>query len=415
MRCGAGIVNLGASGGANCDTLKWYDAQSGGNVVNTGTSYSPNLTQTTTYYVSCKSAAGCESGRTAVTGTINPNPSCSLTAPSTLPNCSSTGNTICVPNDPNLNYNWSVTSRSGLWQITSNGTNCATYTAGSGDTATFKLVVSSKVGGCMDSCMVTFPCQTLFQYCSPGYWKNHTQLWDQASDPISQCVAAAIAGLGAPYSGNGTTSSLFRTTFGLSISQMTAVGLPATLTLQQAINLGGGQFIALARQSVGVLMNSCGLHPTQYTTSQFLVLIHNAIISKNPNVNFNTFENCPLNDATPGAVGKAGSDGTEEAAPMPSAFALHANYPNPFNPTTVIAFDLPEASTVKLTVFNVLGQQVATLVNGTVAAGFQSVVWDADNHNGTAVPSGLYFYRVEARSLTTNQEFVEVRKMLLMK
>jgi hypothetical protein len=254
-----------------------------------------------------------------------------------------------------------------------------------------------------------------FQYCSPGYWKNHTSRWDQATDPVSQCVANAISGLGAPYSGNGTTSSLFRTTFGLSIAQMTAVGLPATLTLQQAINLGGGGFIALARQSVGVLMNSCALNPTQYTTSQFLVLIHNAIINKNPNVNFNTFENCPLNGTTPGALGKAGSDGTDEAPALPAAFALHANYPNPFNPTTVIAFDLPEASNVKLTVFNVLGQQIATLVNGSVAAGYQSVVWDADNHNGTAVPSGIYFYRVEARSLTTNQEFVEVRKMLLMK
>jgi len=89
-RCGPGMVNLSASGCTG--TLKWYDAASGGNVVNTGSNFSPTLTMTTTYYVSCTSAAGCEGPRTAVTGTINPIPG----APST------TGDARCGPGQVNL-------------------------------------------------------------------------------------------------------------------------------------------------------------------------------------------------------------------------------------------------------------------------------------------------------------------------
>jgi hypothetical protein len=182
------------------------------------------------------------------------------------------------------------------------------------------------------------------------------------------------------------------------------------------ISMGGGQFIALGRQAVGVLMNSCSLSPTQYTTVQVLTLVHNAFVNHNSNVYFNTSENCPLSSASPGSVGVNGENNSaEEMSALPGAYALHANYPNPFNPTTVIKYDLPEASSVKLTVFNVLGQQIVTLVNNTVTAGYQSVEWNADNQNGASIPSGIYFYRVEAKSLTSNREFVEVRKMLLMK
>ncbi|XZF16585.1 T9SS type A sorting domain-containing protein [Chitinophagaceae bacterium MMS25-I14] len=91
-RCGPGTVTLSASGCAG-GTLKWYDAASGGNVVNTGSSYSPNLSATTSFWVSCMSAAGCEGPRTQVTDTINAIPS----APST------TGAKRCGPGSVTLN------------------------------------------------------------------------------------------------------------------------------------------------------------------------------------------------------------------------------------------------------------------------------------------------------------------------
>ena len=85
-------------------------------------------------------------------------------------------------------------------------------------------------------------------------------------------------------------------------------------------------------------------------------------------------------------------------------YQLEQNYPNPFNPSTSIAFALAKAGEVKLQIFNALGQQVATLVNGKMSAGQHHVTWDARD-----VPSGIYFYKLEAGT------FNQTRKMVLMK
>jgi len=89
---------------------------------------------------------------------------------------------------------------------------------------------------------------------------------------------------------------------------------------------------------------------------------------------------------------------------LPSGFDLKQNYPNPFNPTTTIEFQIPERSFVKLTVFNTLGQEVETLVNEEKAAGTHRIQF-----NGSNLPSGIYFYRLET------SKFVETKKMILMK
>lgn len=118
--------------------------------------------------------------------------------------------------------------------------------------------------------------------------------------------------------------------------------------------------------------------------------------------------------STGSMAGLSGSeDGTLAATPL--QYGLHANYPNPFNPTTMIAFDLPEPSTVHLAVFNMLGQEVATLVNGVVAAGEHSVEWNSANSNAMPLPSGVYLYRIQATSLTSGKEFHQINKMILMK
>ncbi|MGH1362739.1 MAG: YCF48-related protein [Calditrichia bacterium] len=87
---------------------------------------------------------------------------------------------------------------------------------------------------------------------------------------------------------------------------------------------------------------------------------------------------------------------------LPETFALGQNYPNPFNPTTNISFDLPKAQFVTLAVYNVLGQQVATLVNEQTAAGSYTLQFDARN-----LASGIYIYRLQTEG------FIKVRKMLL--
>ena len=101
--------------------------------------------------------------------------------------------------------------------------------------------------------------------------------------------------------------------------------------------------------------------------------------------------------------------GIEDEATLPAAYALSRNYPNPFNPTTTIDYQLPEAAEVRLAIYNLLGQQVRTLVAARRPAGRYKAQWDGRNTTGEAVGSGVYLYRFSAGG------FVQVRKMLLVK
>jgi len=91
-------------------------------------------------------------------------------------------------------------------------------------------------------------------------------------------------------------------------------------------------------------------------------------------------------------------------AEKPSSFSLGQNYPNPFNPTTTIQFSLPHTSFVTLKVFNILGEEVSTLVAEKLAGGKYNVEW-----NGSSFVSGVYYYRLET------EQFVETKKLILLK
>ena len=111
-----------------------------------------------------------------------------------------------------------------------------------------------------------------------------------------------------------------------------------------------------------------------------------------------------------GGIGKALTGIEISQTGVPGQFGLIQNYPNPFNPSTTIRYALPYRSTVRIEVFNVLGQVVADLINGEQSAGFREVLWNA------SVPSGVYFYRIEAVSADDPAfRFTAVRKMLLLK
>lgn len=100
-------------------------------------------------------------------------------------------------------------------------------------------------------------------------------------------------------------------------------------------------------------------------------------------------------------------------AALPAAFALQANYPNPFNPATTIRYQLPQPAQVRVQVFNALGQVIRVLLDETRPAGFHQVLWDGRDEAGIAVASGVYFYRIEA--IGTEQRFAQTRKMLMLK
>jgi flagellar hook assembly protein FlgD len=88
---------------------------------------------------------------------------------------------------------------------------------------------------------------------------------------------------------------------------------------------------------------------------------------------------------------------------------LHNNYPNPFNPETSINFDLAGTSNVELSVYNILGQKVTTLVNEVRGPGKHTAIWSGLDENDMAVSSGVYFYKLQAGTYTYT------KKMILMK
>ena len=94
---------------------------------------------------------------------------------------------------------------------------------------------------------------------------------------------------------------------------------------------------------------------------------------------------------------------------LPEGFNLYQNYPNPFNPETEIRFGIPESNHVVLTIFDILGNEIRTLVDAQYNAGDYSIRWDAKDHNGNPVPSGVYLYQIQVG------DFSQVKKMSLMR
>jgi hypothetical protein len=124
----------------------------------------------------------------------------------------------------------------------------------------------------------------------------------------------------------------------------------------------------------------------------------------------------PFLRANPGIISPMNNPDADMPLPL-AGFKLDQNYPNPFNPTTTISFNLPEDAVVSLTIYNMLGQEVATLLNRELLdQGAQEVEFNASN-----LASGLYFYRVVAETAGDPEEgvasstFTEVKKMLLLK
>jgi hypothetical protein len=99
----------------------------------------------------------------------------------------------------------------------------------------------------------------------------------------------------------------------------------------------------------------------------------------------------------------------DEINQLPQAFNLYNNYPNPFNPVTTLRYDLPEDALVNITIYDIMGRIVRTLINSQQNAGFKSIQWNATNDAGSPLSAGLYLYKIQA------DNFVQIRKMVLLK
>ena len=102
-------------------------------------------------------------------------------------------------------------------------------------------------------------------------------------------------------------------------------------------------------------------------------------------------------------------EAAQKVAELPTTYDLAQNYPNPFNPATTVKYQVPAPVAVEVTVYNVLGEKVVTLVNEVQAAGYYTIQWNGRDSRNQTAPSGLYFYTMRAG------DFTAVKKMMLMK
>jgi hypothetical protein len=176
---------------------------------------------------------------------------------------------------------------------------------------------------------------------------------------------------------------------------------PGPLHTNFKLNKGGGQIGLFYRSDTAVLPIDQFIFDPQMTDVSYGRL-------PDGNGDWRSFTK-----ATPGSSNTEGEVWLyvkDERADPIRQYRLFQNYPNPFNPSTTIQYGLPARSTVRLVIYNVLGQVVSDLVNTEQSAGWNQVVWNAN------VSSGIYFYRLEATSLDNpSKRFVETKKMLLLR
>ncbi|MCH2650946.1 MAG: T9SS type A sorting domain-containing protein, partial [Candidatus Marinimicrobia bacterium] len=94
---------------------------------------------------------------------------------------------------------------------------------------------------------------------------------------------------------------------------------------------------------------------------------------------------------------------------LPTEYSLGNNYPNPFNPITKFTYSIPEDVRVRITVYDIQGRAVKTLVDSDQSAGYKSIQWNATNNAGAPVSAGLYFYRIQSSN------FSQTKKMIFLK
>jgi hypothetical protein len=124
---------------------------------------------------------------------------------------------------------------------------------------------------------------------------------------------------------------------------------------------------------------------------------------------FVNLEGIKLAGADGSLINTVARTNSSEVKVIPGAFALHQNFPNPFNPSTKIRFDLPEAGNVNLSIYNLMGQKIRTLSSDNMTPGYHAIIWDGTNDIGSQVATGMYFYSIQS------SEFQATKKMLFLK
>jgi flagellar hook capping protein FlgD len=433
LTCTITSVSLSASTTSGT-SFSW----AGPGIVSGGTSATPVVSASGTYTVTVtNSANGCASSASAL---VDEN--------TTPPGASATGGTLTCP-ATSTSLSAATTSGTGFsWAgpgIVSGGTTATPVVSASG---TYTVTVTNSANGCTSSASA----EVTFVPCTGNIFPTGT-----TCQMFTTGTAVNLDSTCYQFSTSGGTSTVTNAQPGVFFYYASVVAPGPTFTINlvetksvasfKPIHLNQGHVwlysadcisshsftkVELANGSVVFSVTGATTGATYIISAQYSVksMVGSTFTGAAPDVSYGFSTN--INGGAPfgidallmksgctggSTVGQTLQDANGEessVSAIPTEYALHENYPNPFNPTTLIKYDLPEASTVTLSVFNILGEKVATLVDGEVAAGYQTVEWNAGNSSGVSVPSGIYLYRLQVTSLN-GREFHEVRKMVLMK
>jgi len=160
-------------------------------------------------------------------------------------------------------------------------------------------------------------------------------------------------------------------------------------------------------QQGGVYHVMC--HPNIIEWDQDYPWVHLEYISNRNNIWYTGFGHLYLYRFVSNSRQEGSLNMVENHLPSVSNVKIHQNFPNPFNPVTTLRYDLPENSLVNITIYDMMGREVKTLINQTQDAGYRSVVWDATNNYGNPVSAGIYLYQILAG------DYLSTKKMVLLK
>jgi hypothetical protein len=312
----------------------------------------------TTVTVTAKDECGNVSTKT-FTVTIIAKPTITLTAPE-QPYCGRPGNKLtATATGSGLTYSWTV---SGNGWIITDGANSATitYTSGIGP-ATFTVTVTDQYG-CKATAELTLDCTPLG--CSPGFWKNHKELWDNEGDYVPQRMPAGL---------RFTINTPLHVYFGIPNG---SCGLMKDLTMGQAVGANGGGCNAFVRHAVSALLSSASFGPgVLYPsgTSDFTSL-YNAIKFALSTCNckgtlFSDLEKISESDhAFCSDLGKQIITLNQPGGSFSTGLSVKA-FPNPYEEKVVFTINSKESGRATLEVYNMMGQKIATVFDGQVKGG----------------------------------------------
>ena len=276
------------------------------------------------------------------------------------------------------------------WTVTTVTPDSMTITPAVFDTITSAYAADGS--GCVDSIFVTTAADTVVHVGSGG--TTTVTVHDTMLTAAQQMVWADDSTLATIAAGIGVTSTN-NAVLNWSDLQMQLDEMYITKQLARTLDFRDDQ----TTQGVGANNNWSYEHDGNMNTIEWPM---------HYNASYSSVSTAATHSTTGGPIGDPRWSlvtlGTDNSTALPKEFALKQNYPNPFNPTTEIEFSIAQASTVNLTIFNVLGQKVKVLANGVKLAGTHKLRWNGTDEMGQSASTGIYFYTLTDGSSTVTKK-----------